>query len=106
MHSSEAFIACDDPLEAAVFSTLVETNETSREDLEHLIQGKNIIESYWCAQENSIVNLSEGTIPDLVLTPCPKGNVLSGETGNAPLYPEILETRQATGVLANRIILS
>lgn len=25
MHSSEAFIACDDPLEAAVFSVLVET---------------------------------------------------------------------------------
>ena len=24
MHSSEAFIACDDPLEAAVFSVLVE----------------------------------------------------------------------------------
>jgi hypothetical protein len=24
-HSSEAFIACDDPLEAAVFSALVET---------------------------------------------------------------------------------
>jgi hypothetical protein len=24
MHSSEAFIACEDPLEAAVFSTLVE----------------------------------------------------------------------------------
>jgi len=25
MHSSEAFIACDDPLEAVVFSVLVET---------------------------------------------------------------------------------
>jgi hypothetical protein len=25
MHSSEAFIACDDPLEAAVFSVLIET---------------------------------------------------------------------------------
>ena len=25
MHSSEAFMACDDPLEAAVFSVLVET---------------------------------------------------------------------------------
>jgi hypothetical protein len=25
MHSSEAFMACDDPLEAAVFSALVET---------------------------------------------------------------------------------
>jgi len=25
MHSSEVFIACDDPLEAAVFSVLVET---------------------------------------------------------------------------------
>jgi hypothetical protein len=25
MHSSETFIACDDPLEAAVFSVLIET---------------------------------------------------------------------------------
>jgi hypothetical protein len=25
MHSSEAFIACDDPLEAVVFSVLIET---------------------------------------------------------------------------------
>jgi hypothetical protein len=42
MHSSEAFVGCDDPLEAAVFSVLVEmmkrqdTIESSRrEDGEH-----------------------------------------------------------------------
>jgi hypothetical protein len=42
MHSSEAFIACDDPLEAAVFSVLVEMmkrqdriESSVREDGEH-----------------------------------------------------------------------
>jgi hypothetical protein len=41
-HSSEAFIACDDPLEAAVFSVLVETLKRQdqiesrlREDVDH-----------------------------------------------------------------------
>ena len=35
MHSSEAFVACDDPLEAAVFSVLVEIlkrQDTIKED--------------------------------------------------------------------------
>ena len=31
MHSSEAFMACDDPLEAAVFSVLVETIKRQEE---------------------------------------------------------------------------
>lgn len=42
MHSSEAFIACDDPLEAAVFSVLVElmkrqekTESSLRKEVEH-----------------------------------------------------------------------
>ena len=30
MHSSEAFIACDDPLEAAIFSVLVEIKNIRR----------------------------------------------------------------------------
>jgi len=41
-HSSEAFIACDDPLEAAVFSALVETlkrqdqiESRMRKDMDH-----------------------------------------------------------------------
>ena len=41
-HSSEAFMACDDPLEAAVFSVLVETIKRQdqveahlREDVDH-----------------------------------------------------------------------
>jgi hypothetical protein len=41
-HSSEAFIACDDPLEAAVFSALVETIKRQdqielllKEDVDH-----------------------------------------------------------------------
>jgi len=41
-HASEAFIACDDPLEAAVFSVLVETIKRQdrieshlREDVDH-----------------------------------------------------------------------
>jgi hypothetical protein len=43
MHSSEAFIACDDPLEAAVFSALVETlkrqdliESRMKKDIDHL----------------------------------------------------------------------
>jgi hypothetical protein len=43
MHSSEAFIACDDPLEAAVFSALVEMlkrqdiiESRMRKDIDHL----------------------------------------------------------------------
>ncbi len=42
-HSSEAFVACDDPLEAAVFSALVETLKRQdqielrmREGIDHL----------------------------------------------------------------------
>jgi hypothetical protein len=31
-HSSEAFIACDDPLESAVFSVLVETIKRQEEE--------------------------------------------------------------------------
>jgi len=31
------------------------------------------MESYWCAQKNSDVNLNDGTISDLVLIPCRKG---------------------------------
>jgi len=43
MHSSESFIACDDPLEAAVFSALVEMlkrqdiiESRMRKDIDHL----------------------------------------------------------------------
>jgi hypothetical protein len=80
MHSSEAFIACDDPLEAAVFSALVETlkrqdkiESRMREGRELSIPEEKIRESYWCAHENPDINLSDGTLSDLVLTPCKRG---------------------------------
>ena len=105
MHSSEAFIACDDPLEAAVFSTLVETlkrqdkiESRMREDAERLIPGKNIIESYWCTQENSMVNLSDGTISDLVLTPCRKGKCAVWRDGECTHIRRSWKPGQATGV--------
>jgi hypothetical protein len=28
------------------------------------------METYWCSQKNSDVNLNDGTISDLVLIPC------------------------------------
>ena len=30
------------------------------------------METYWCSQKNSDVNLNDGTISDLALTPCLK----------------------------------
>lgn len=38
-HSSEAFVACDDPLEAATFSALVEILKRQKE-LEELVNGR------------------------------------------------------------------
>jgi hypothetical protein len=39
------------------------------------------MESYWCSQKNSDVNLNDGTIPDLALIPCRKSECVVWRNG-------------------------